>query len=104
MLDRRARAIVPQLGMFVVINLVFGIVATGAGGNIDNAAHIGGLLAGLWLGLVVPPGKVPTLRSAWQRPAGEPATGQRSPLLVVAGVLALLGVIAAILAVGGATL
>lgn len=104
MLDRRARSIVPQLGMFVVINLVFGFVATGVGGNIDNAAHIGGLLAGLWLGLVVPPGKVPTLRSAWQRPVGEPATGQRSPLLVMAGVLALLGVIAAILAMGSATL
>lgn len=106
-LDRRARAIVPQLGMFVVINLVFGLVATGAGGNIDNAAHIGGLLAGLWLGLVVPPGRVPTLRSAWQRPAGPGQAGepaQRSPLLVIAGVLLLLGVIAAILAAGGATL
>jgi rhomboid protease GluP len=104
MLDRRARAIVPQLGMFVVINLVFGFVATGAGGNIDNAAHIGGLLAGLWLGLVVPPGRVPTLRSAWQRPAAQEADAQRSPLLVIAGVLALLGVIAAVLAVGGATI
>jgi rhomboid protease GluP len=131
MLDRRARAIVPQLGMFVVINLVFGFVTTGVGGNIDNAAHIGGLLAGLWLGFVVPPGRVPTLRSAWQQPvrpgasgivggtagaagaavgAGVTGTmapgaqGQRSPLLVLAGVLLLLGVLAAILAVGGATL
>jgi hypothetical protein len=120
MLDRRARAIVPQLGMFVVINLVFGFVATGAGGNIDNAAHVGGLLAGLWLGLVVPPGRAPTLRSAWQRPGAAPGSvapsmgpaaptvqaqpGQRSPLLVLAGVLLLLGVIAAILAARGATL
>lgn len=120
MLDRRARAIVPQLGMFVVINLVFGFVATGAGGNIDNAAHVGGLLAGLWLGLVVPPGRAPTLRSAWQRPGATPGSlapsmgptaptvqaqpGQRSPLLVLAGVLLLLGVIAAILAARGATL
>ena len=119
-LDRRARAIVPQLGMFVVINLVFGLVSSGAGANIDNAAHIGGLLAGLWLGLVVPPGRAPTLRSAWQRPTGtlsgqlggqvggqvgsQPAQPQRSPLLVIAGVLALLGVIAAVLAAGGATL
>jgi rhomboid protease GluP len=120
MLDRRARAIVPQLGMFVVINLVFGFVATGAGGNIDNAAHIGGLIAGLWLGFVVPPGRAPTLRSAFQRPVGHaggpaggpaggqaggpPAPAQRSPLLVTAGVLLLLGVIAAVLAAGGATL
>jgi len=98
-LDRRARAIVPQLGMIVVINLAFGFLA---GGTIDNAAHIGGLLAGLWLGFVVPPGRVPTLGSVWQRPAGQPATA--SPLLVTAGVVALVGVIALGLALGGATI
>jgi len=100
-LDRRARAIVPQLGMFVIINLVFGFVSSAGGLRIDNAAHIGGLLAGLWLGFVVPPGRVPTIRSAWQQPR---EASERSPLLVAAGVLALLGVIAAVLAVGGATL
>ncbi|HET7180948.1 MAG TPA: rhomboid family intramembrane serine protease [Candidatus Limnocylindrales bacterium] len=102
MLDQRARAIVPQLGMFVLINLVFGFAVTGAGGAIDNAAHVGGLLGGLWLGLLVPPGKVPTLRSAWQNPRGEPAG--RSPLLIAAGIVLLLGVIAMGLALGGATL
>ena len=102
MLDRRARAIVPQLGFFIVINLFFGFLSQGTGGNIDNAAHIGGLISGMWLGFIVPPGKVPTLRSAWQNPRGEPA--QRSPILVAAGVIALVGVVAASLAVGGATL
>lgn len=101
-LDRRARQIVPQLGMFVLINLVFGFVSSAGGFRIDNAAHIGGLVAGLWLGFVVPPGKVPTLRSAWQRPSG--ARPERSPLLIAAGVIGLLGVLAAILAAGGATL
>ena len=99
MLDRRARAIVPQLGIFIVINLAFGFLA---GGTIDNAAHIGGLISGMWLGFVVPPGKVPTLRSAWQNLRGEPAT--RSPMLVAAGVIALIGVVATGLAVGGAAL
>src|SRR6476661_4765049 len=98
MLDRRARSIVPQLGLFIVINLAFGFLA---GGMIDNAAHIGGLLSGMWLGFVVPPGKVPTLRSAWQNLRGEPAT--RSPMLVAAGVIALLGVVLTGLAVGGAS-
>lgn len=102
LLDRRARSIVPQLGMFVVINLAFGFVSTVGGFNIDNAAHIGGLIAGLWLGFVVPPGKVPTLRSAWQHPRGEASA--RSPLLIAAGVIGLIGVEAAILAFGGATL
>lgn len=99
MLDRRARAIVPQLGMFTIINLAFGFLAPGM---IDNGAHIGGLLAGLWLGFVVPPGKVPTLRSAWQHPGGRPA--ERSPMLVAAGVIGFVGVVAAGLAFGGATL
>jgi membrane associated rhomboid family serine protease len=99
MLDRRARAIAGQMGFFIVINLAFGFLA---GGTIDNAAHIGGLVSGMWLGFIVPPGKVPTLRSAWQHPRGEPA--QRSPLLVMAGVIALVGVVLAGLALGGATI
>jgi rhomboid protease GluP len=96
MLDRRARAIVPQLGFFVLLNLGIGFAA---GGAIDNAAHIGGLVAGLWLGFVVPPGKVPTLRSAWQHPMGAPA--ERSPLLIGAGILALVVVVATMLLAGG---
>lgn len=102
MLDQRARAIVPQLGMFVVINLAFGFLTSAGGFRIDNAAHVGGLLAGLWLGFVVPPGRVPTLSSAWQHPSGEPAA--RSPLLIAAGIIALVVVLAVILAAGGATL
>jgi membrane associated rhomboid family serine protease len=100
MLDRRARAIVPQLGMIVVINLVFGFAA---GGVIDNSAHIGGLLAGLWLGLVVPPGRVRTLSSYW---VGGPAASQARtvpPVLVIAGVFLLVAVIAVGIAVGSGT-
>ena len=88
-----------------MINLAFGFLA---GGMIDNAAHIGGLVAGLWLGFIVPPGKVPTLRSAWQNPSGVSGesgeSAQRSPLLVAAGVILLVGVVAAGLAAGHATL
>ena len=98
-LDQRARSIVPQLGMFAIINLAFGFLV---GGMIDNAAHVGGLIAGLWLGFVVPPGKVPSLRAAVQNPRGKPA--ERSPLLVAAGVIGFVGVVAAGLAAGGATL
>jgi rhomboid protease GluP len=101
-LDRRARGIVPQLGMFVVINLIFGFVSEAGGVRIDNAAHVGGLIAGLWLGFVVPPGRTPALRSTLQRPAGEQRSG-RPIILVVAGVIALVGVVAAGLAAGGAT-
>jgi rhomboid protease GluP len=102
-LDRRGRAIVPQLGMFVIVNLIFGFVSEAGGVRVDNAAHVGGLIAGLWLGFVVPPGGAPGLRSAGQPPAAEKRTG-RPPLLVAAGVIALVGVVAAGLAAGGATL
>lgn len=98
MLDRRARQIVPQLGFLVIVNLVLGFSI----GGIDNAAHIGGLISGLWLGLVVPPGKVPTLRSAWQHPAGEPAT--TSPLIITAGILVLVSAILVGLSLAGVRL
>ena len=62
--DRGSRAIVGQLGMVILLNLVLGFAA---GGQIDNAAHIGGLVAGLWLGAVIPPTRISTLSSIWQR-------------------------------------
>ena len=66
-------------GMFVVINLVFGFLSTAGGLRIDNAAHVGGLIAGMWLGFIVPPGKVPTLRSAVQHPRGETRPALAAP-------------------------
>jgi membrane associated rhomboid family serine protease len=97
-LDQRARQIVPQLGFLVVINLVLGFSI----GGIDNAAHIGGLISGLWLGLVVPPGRVPTLRSFWQHPGGEAA--KTSPLVIAAGILVLISAILVGLSVAGVRL
>ena len=70
--DRQSRGIVSQLMFLVVINIVFGFAS---GGTIDNAAHLGGLAAGLWIGALVPPTGVPTMSSLWQR-AGDPKTGR----------------------------
>ena len=69
--DRQSRGIMSQLLMLVVINIVFGFASSGA---IDNAAHLGGLAAGLWIGALVPPTGVPTMSSLWQR-AADPKTG-----------------------------
>ena len=66
--DRQSRALVSQLMFLIVINILFGLAS---GGAIDNAAHLGGLAAGLWLGAIVPPTRVPTLSSLWQQPAGS---------------------------------
>ncbi|MES2209529.1 MAG: rhomboid family intramembrane serine protease [Chloroflexota bacterium] len=97
MLDRRARALIPQLGTIVVINLAFGFLFAG---TVDNAAHIGGLLAGLWLGLFVPPGHVRTMRDFWQAQHGG-ELGQRSRLIAAIGILGLIAAIAAALVAGG---
>jgi len=65
-LDRQGRALVGQLGTLIVINLVIGF----ASGFVDNAAHIGGLLTGMWLGYLIPPLAAMTLVTMWNRPAG----------------------------------
>ena len=70
--DRASRGLISQLGFLVLLNLAFGFLS---GGNIDNAAHLGGFFAGLWLGALVPPTRVPTLSSMWQRTATTPTGG-----------------------------
>jgi membrane associated rhomboid family serine protease len=62
--DRQSRALVGQLGMLILINIVFGFAVPG----IDNAAHIGGLIAGFVIGVLVPPHGVQTLSTLWQQP------------------------------------
>lgn len=96
-LDRRARAIVPQLGSIVLVNLAFGFLMAG---SIDNAAHVGGLAAGLWLGFFVPPGRVPTLRSFWA--SGQPGPAAVAPAVgAVVGTAALIALIVTGLVLGG---
>jgi membrane associated rhomboid family serine protease len=73
--DRQSRMLVRQLGMLVVVNILFGFVIP----NIDNAAHIGGLVTGLWLGTMLPPTRVQTQSSLWQR-LHETAFGQLAQL------------------------
>jgi membrane associated rhomboid family serine protease len=90
--DRQSRGLIGQLMVLVIINIVIGF---GSGGTIDNAAHLGGLAAGLWLGAIVPPTGVPTLAALWQRPTdGVRAPGiARAPGSVVALGLVVVGVV-----------
>jgi membrane associated rhomboid family serine protease len=92
MLDRQWSAIAGQIGVLIVINLVIGF--SGAL-NVDNFAHLGGLAAGLWLGLLIPPVQAPTLSSMWQqqRPVGR--SRAQTLVIQVAGIALLLGVIGA---------
>lgn len=95
--DRQGRAIVPQLVTIVIINLAFGFFMAG---SIDNAAHIGGLVAGLWLGVFVSPGRVKTIRDFWQTQGG--AEVGRSRVISILGVLVLVAVIIGALMAAGA--
>jgi membrane associated rhomboid family serine protease len=95
-LDRRGRSLVGQIGTLILINLALGFAISG----IDNSAHIGGLLAGLWLGFIFVPGRVATLRNLWQRPGDSPAG---AALLPAIGVAALVCVLAVGVVVGTAT-
>jgi rhomboid protease GluP len=96
--DRQSRGIMSQLLMLVVINIVIGFAS---GGAIDNAAHLGGLAAGLWLGALVPPTGVPTMSSIWQR-TREPKANAGAAIAKAPGyiVLLALAVVAVVVAAG----
>jgi rhomboid protease GluP len=53
--ERFAKAILPQLIFWMIANLVIGMSVP----RIDNAAHVGGLVAGLLLGALLPPHRTP---------------------------------------------
>jgi membrane associated rhomboid family serine protease len=86
--DRQSRGLVSQVMTLVIINIVFGFAS---GGSIDNAAHLGGLVAGLWLGALVPPTGVPTMSAIWQQPADSrvvvsPGSGRANAPRSLAGI------------------
>ena len=99
LVDQRARALTAQIGMLIVINLAIGFGLMG--GVVDNAAHVGGLLAGLWLGFVLVPGNVPTLASMWQGRVGRGAVHRATDGIVRAvGVLVLMAILVVAFAYG----
>jgi membrane associated rhomboid family serine protease len=70
-LDRQSRAFLGQLMALVILNLILGLAMSD---TIDNWAHIGGLVTGLWLGVLFAPSNVPSMRSMWLRPGPTPGT------------------------------
>jgi hypothetical protein len=105
-MTRNARNLTMQIGLLIGINLLIGFSVP----NIDNAAHIGGLVAGAALGfLLVPLGA--RLDTFWSRPgegpvsptesAPDPAAHTRS--LRLAGVAGLIVAIALVVFVSPVT-
>ena len=93
-LDHQSRALVSQIGMLILINIVFGFAISG----IDNAAHLGGLAAGLVIGALVPPTNVQTMSSIWQSPT-DARTAHKATVPLFAQVIAI-GVVAVAVVAG----
>lgn len=101
LLGRGAAGLARQIGFLIVFNLVLDVGLIGGGVGIDIFAHIGGLVAGFWLALLLLPTGL-TLASLWQQPAGvpPPARGPLPGALRVVGVLALVVVLVAGVEIG----
>jgi rhomboid protease GluP len=95
LLTRSARGLTQQIGVLIAINLGIGFIIPG----IDVSAHMGGLVAGAWLGLVIVP-RGSTLRSFWTPAPGQKAATGPPVILQAAGVIALVAVIAIGVALG----
>jgi rhomboid protease GluP len=65
LVERGVRAALGQIGGLIAINLLFGLGVNVAGGGIDNAAHIGGLVFGLLIGAAIAPTRAESMRSRW---------------------------------------
>jgi len=90
LMGRQGQMVTRQIGMLIVINLVIGF-GIGSVASIDNAAHVGGLLVGAWLGFMVVPRGTATLRSLWQGIPPESARFRdRHTTLLAFGGIALL--------------
>jgi membrane associated rhomboid family serine protease len=91
-LDRQSRGFMGQLVALVILNLILGLTSSG---TTDNWAHVGGLVTGLWIGVLFAPTGVPTMGSMWLRPGPTPGTtvpvfGAGNRIAQVIGLVALL--------------
>jgi membrane associated rhomboid family serine protease len=66
MLSREARALLSQVGGLLVINLVLTFAIPG----ISWTGHVGGLIVGALIGLLLPPTQIATMGGMWRMPSG----------------------------------
>ncbi|HYN64850.1 MAG TPA: rhomboid family intramembrane serine protease [Candidatus Limnocylindrales bacterium] len=92
LLGPQARGILSQAGGLLMLNLIITFVVPG----ISWTGHIGGLLVGALIGLMLVPSNVPTMGGMWRSPDGMALTGGGSAALRAAAYL----LVAAILGAG----
>ena len=65
LVERGMREALGRVGGLLLINILLGFGIGFIGGGIDNSAHIGGLVTGLILGVLIQPTRVESLRRRW---------------------------------------
>jgi len=87
LVERGIREALGRVGGLLLINIALGFGVGFIGGGIDNSAHIGGLVTGLALGVLIPPTRAEAMRRRWT----AAATGWRGgEVLITLAVSALL--------------
>ena len=90
LVERGMREALGRVGGLLVINLVIGISAGLFGIPIDNSAHIGGLVTGLILGVLIQPTRVESMRRRWTAAATSWRGSEVLVTLVLSALLVLL--------------
>jgi membrane associated rhomboid family serine protease len=90
LLGPQARSILSQAGMLLFINLIITFTIPG----ISWTGHVGGLLVGALIGLLLVPSNVPTLGGLWRAPDGS-GVNRGTPWLMRAAAYALVAVLLA---------
>jgi membrane associated rhomboid family serine protease len=90
LLGPQARSILSQAGMLLFINLIITFTIPG----ISWTGHVGGLLVGALIGLLLVPSNVPTLGGLWRAPDGS-SVNRGTSWLIRAAAYALVAVLLA---------
>jgi membrane associated rhomboid family serine protease len=101
LLGPQARAILSQVGTLLVLNLVITFSIRG----ISWTGHIGGMVVGIVLGLLLAPANVPTMGAMWRAADGSVLVQRASPILrasayLLVTALLVLGTYVAVLRLG----
>ena len=92
LLGPQARAMLSRVGPLLILNLIITFTIP----NISWTGHVGGLLVGAAIGLLLVPLNVPTLGGMWRAPDGSLLARRMNPLLRVSVYL----LVAAVMLVG----